>query len=107
MGLVFSTKSTKNKKFYRIDPKIALTKVLEDRVKTFKKQIDKIEKKVKVEESIQGMCLKNIPFYHYSDLNLAVNNFFELIENSKEEIVLSSLPPTLLKVFLYVLFCKT
>ncbi len=104
MGLIFSTKSEKNKKFYRIDPKIALTKVLEDRVKNFKKQIDKIEEKVNIEESVQGVCLKNVPFYHYSDLNLAVNNFFELIEKSMEEIVLSSLPPILIKKIEYVLY---
>jgi len=104
MGLIFSTKSEKNKKFYRIDPKIALTKVLEDRVKNFKKQIDKIEEKVNIEESVQGVCLKNVPFYHYSDLNLAMNNFFELIENSMEEIVLSSLPPILLKKIESVLY---
>lgn len=104
MGLIFSTKSEKNKKFYRIDPKIALTKVLEDRVKNFKKQIDKIEEKVNIEESVQGVCLKNVPFYHYSDLNLAMNNFFELIENSMEEIVLSSLPPILFKKIESVLY---
>ena len=104
MGLIFSTKSEKNKKFYRIDPKIALTKVLEDQVKNFKNHIDKIEEKVIIEESIKGICLRNVPFYHYSDLNLAVNNFYELIENSKEEIVLSSLPPILLKKIESVLY---
>ncbi|MFX1366508.1 MAG: hypothetical protein ACFFCE_03210 [Promethearchaeota archaeon] len=104
MGLIFSTKSEKNKIFYRIDPKITLTKVLEDRVKNFKKQIDKIEEKVNIEESIQGVCLKNVPFYHYSDLNLAVNNFFELIENSSQEIILSSLRPIILKKIEFVLY---
>lgn len=104
MGLIFSTKSEKNKKFYRFDPKIALTKVLENRVKNFKKQIDQIEEKVNIEESVQGVCLKNVPFYHYSDLNLAVNNYFELIKNSMEEIVLSSVPPILLKKIESVLY---
>jgi len=104
LGLIFSTKSEKNKKFYRIDPKIALTKVLEDRVKNFKKQIDRIEEKVNIEESIQGVCLKNVPFYHYSDINLAVNNFIELIEKSTGEIVLSSLPPLLLKKIESILY---
>ncbi len=104
MGLVFSSKGKKSKRYYRIDPKIALTKVIEERVKNFQDQIESIDEKVKVEESVQGVCLKNVPFYHYSDENLAVNNYFKLISEATEEIVLSSLPPSLVKRIEQVLY---
>ncbi|MFX1575254.1 MAG: helix-turn-helix domain-containing protein [Promethearchaeota archaeon] len=97
MGLIFSSKSQKNKKYFRIDPQIALTKVLDKKIKGFKKQINLIEETVKAEESTIGKCYANITFYHYTDLNLAVEYYFKLIDNCKNEIYMSSIPPTLLK----------
>jgi sugar-specific transcriptional regulator TrmB len=97
LGLIFSSKGMKNRKFFRMDPKIALTNVLQERVKNFEDQIDKIDEKIKIEESVRGVCVKNISFYNYSDMNLAVQNFFSLIEQASKEIIISALPPNLMK----------
>ncbi len=95
MGLVFSSKG-KNKKFYRIDPKIALSRVLDEHYKKNKERIYKLEEHVKAEESDRGKCFRHSTFYHYSDENLAYENFYKLIDNSTNEIFLSSLPPLFL-----------
>ncbi len=97
MDLIFSSQSKKNKRYYRIDPKIALTKVLDERVKNFKEQIEKIDETIKIEESSHGRCARNVSFYTYSDFNLAIENYFRLIKDSKKEICMSAMPPSLLK----------
>jgi sugar-specific transcriptional regulator TrmB len=97
MGLIFSSKSKNNKKYFRIDPQIALTQVLDERMKGFKEQISLIQETVKAEESTSGKCYANITFYHYTDVNLAVEYYYKLIENCKNEIYMSAIPPTLLK----------
>ncbi|MFX1366510.1 MAG: helix-turn-helix domain-containing protein [Promethearchaeota archaeon] len=97
MGLIFSSKSKKNKKYFRIDPQIALMKVLDEKTKNFKEQINLIEETVKAEESTIGKCYANITFYHYTDLNLALEYYYKLIENCKNEIYMSAIPPILLK----------
>ncbi|MEJ2249649.1 MAG: helix-turn-helix domain-containing protein [Candidatus Lokiarchaeota archaeon] len=104
IGLVFSSKSNSNKKFYRIDPQIALTKVLDEKIKDFKEQIEKIDEKVKAEDSSKGKCIANINFYHYSDVNLAIQYYYKLIEDSKEEIYMTSLPASVLKKLEPVLY---
>lgn len=97
MGLVFSSNSGKSKRYFRIDPKIALTKILDNKLKNYQKQIEEIVENIKIEESTCGICIKDIDFYHYTDFNLAIENFFTLFENSEKEIYLTSLPPSLLK----------
>lgn len=97
LGLIFSSKGMKNKKFFRMDPKIALTNVLQEKVKNFEEHIDKIDENVKIEESVKGVCVKNISFYNYSDMNLAIQNFFRLLEQASKEIIISALPPNLIK----------
>ncbi|MFW9781565.1 MAG: helix-turn-helix domain-containing protein [Candidatus Heimdallarchaeota archaeon] len=97
MGLIFSSKSEKNKKYFRIDPQIALTKLLDERIKGFKEQISLIGETIKAEESTSGKCYANITFYHYTDINLAAEYHYKLIENCRNEIYMSALPPTLLK----------
>jgi len=104
MGLLFSSKSDKNKKYYRIDPKVALNEVLNEKVKDFKKQIEKIDENIKIQESVKGVCVKDINFYHYSDINLAVENYFKLINNATNEIYMSALPPILIKKLEPVLY---
>jgi predicted transcriptional regulator len=97
LGLIFSSKGMKNRKFFRMDPKIALTNVLQEKVKNFEEQIEKIDENIRIEESEKGVCVKNISFYNYSDMNLAIQNFFTLIESASAEIILSALPPSLIK----------
>ena len=53
--------------------------------------------KIKVQESKFGRCLKDVSFYHYSKVNLAIENFHDLIEIAQKEIVLTSLPIQMIK----------
>ncbi|GAH88941.1 unnamed protein product, partial [marine sediment metagenome] len=42
-------------------------------------------------------CIRDVSFYHYSNLSLAFENYYILIENTLHEIIMSSLPISLLK----------
>ncbi|MFW9781738.1 MAG: helix-turn-helix domain-containing protein [Candidatus Heimdallarchaeota archaeon] len=95
--LVESSSDTKPKVFIRKNPKIALTALLNKRYDNFKENVEKLDDELKIQDSKYGRCLKDISFFHYSDLNLAIENFYELIENTQREIVMTSLPPSLLK----------
>jgi len=97
INLVESLKDSKPKKFIRVNPKIALTQLLDEKFGNFKKNIEKIDEELKIQESTFGRCLKDISFYHYSDVNLAYENFYNLFEKTQKEIVMTSLPPSLLK----------
>ena len=44
-----------------------------------------------------GRCLKDVSFYHYSKVNLAIENFYDLIDIAQKEIILTTLPIYLLK----------
>lgn len=92
-----SADSKKPKTFIRVNPKIALTELLNKKFSTFKKNIERIDEDLKAQESKFGRCLKDISFYHYSDVNLAYENFHNLIETTQKEIIMTSLPPSLLK----------
>jgi sugar-specific transcriptional regulator TrmB len=96
-NLVESSKDTKPKIFFRVNPKIALTKLVNKKFNNFKNNIEKIDEELKAQESKFGRCLKDISFYHYSDVNLAYENFYNLFESVQKEIILTSLPPSMLK----------
>ncbi|MHA2392482.1 MAG: helix-turn-helix domain-containing protein [Promethearchaeota archaeon] len=96
-NLIESSSDSKPKLFIRKNPKIALTELLNRRYDKFKENLDKLDNELKIQESKYGRCVKDISFYHYSDINLAVENLYELIENTHKEIVMTSLPPALLK----------
>jgi sugar-specific transcriptional regulator TrmB len=96
-NLVESSAESKPKLFIRRNPKISLTELLNKRFDDFKGIVKDLDDELKIQESKFGRCVKDISFYHYSDLNLAIENFYEIIENAQSEIVLTSLPPKLLK----------
>ncbi len=96
-NLVESSTDSKPKLFFRINPKIALTELVNKKFVNFKKEIEKIDEELKVQESKFGRCLKDVSFYHYSDINLAYENFYSLFETTQKEIILTSLPPSMLK----------
>lgn len=87
----------KPKIFIRVSPKIALTELVNEKFRNFKKNIKRIDEELKAQESKSGRCLKEISFYHYSDVNLAYENFYNLFEKTQREIIMTSLPPSLLK----------
>ncbi|MFX1419796.1 MAG: helix-turn-helix domain-containing protein [Promethearchaeota archaeon] len=96
-NLIESSIETKPKRYIRVNPKIALTKLINKKFNNFQQNIEKIDEELKAQESKFGRCLKDISFYHYSDLNLAYENFYNLFETTQKEIILTSLPPLLLK----------
>ncbi|MBY8982619.1 MAG: winged helix DNA-binding protein [Candidatus Lokiarchaeota archaeon] len=96
IGLIFSSKGEKNKRYYNIDPKIALTRLLEKKLESFKERISKLDEDIKIHKSVKGKCIKTVSFYHYNDVNLALENLYRLIINAKNEIYISSLPPSIL-----------
>ncbi|MFX1310782.1 MAG: helix-turn-helix domain-containing protein [Promethearchaeota archaeon] len=96
-NLVESSSESKPKVFVRINPKIALTALINKKFSNFQKDIEKITEELKAQESKFGRCLRDVSFYHYSDVNLAYENFYNLFETTQKEIILTSLPPSLLK----------
>jgi hypothetical protein len=59
--------------------------------------VNKLDEELKAQDSLVGRCVRDISFYHYSDLGLAYENFYLLLENAKHEIIMSSLPPSVLR----------
>ena len=97
MQLIESTNDSKPKLYHRKNPKIVLTELLNKKFDSFKEEIIKLDDELKAQESKFGRCVKDISFYHYSNINLAVENFYDLLERAEEEIILTSLPPFLLR----------
>ncbi|MHA2282044.1 MAG: helix-turn-helix domain-containing protein [Promethearchaeota archaeon] len=96
-NLIESSSESKPKLFIRKNPRFSLTELLNKRFDDFKENVNKLDDEIKTQESKFGRCVKDVSFYHYSDLNLAIENFFEILENAKWEIILTTLPPKLLK----------
>lgn len=96
-NLIKSSEESKPKLYVAINPKIALTELINKKFNNFKKDIKNLDEELKIQVSKSGKCIKDVTFYHYSDVNLALNNFFDLFERTQKEIVLTSLPPSLLK----------
>ncbi len=96
-NIIESSENSKPKIFIRVNPKIALNKLLNVKLTNFKRNIDKIDEEIKAQESKSGKCLKDISFYHYSDANLAYENFYSLFETTQREIIMTALPPSLIK----------
>ncbi|MBY9008747.1 MAG: hypothetical protein KGD74_02640 [Candidatus Lokiarchaeota archaeon] len=95
-GLVESTDS-KPRIYIKVNPKISLTELINKKFNVLQEEVNKLDEELKVQNSIVGRCVRDISFYHYSNLNLAFENFYDLIENTNQEIVMSSLPPSVLK----------
>ncbi len=96
-NLIECSIESKPKLYIRIEPKIALTELITKRNEQIKEKITTLEEELEVRESKYGRCLKDVNFYHYSDVNLAVNNYHKLFESAEHEIIMSSLPPSFLK----------
>jgi len=96
IGLIESSDS--NPRVYlKINPKIALTELINKKFNAFQEKIKKLDEELKIQESEMGRCAREISFYKYSNLNLAFENYYTLIENTHNEIIMSSLPISLLK----------
>jgi len=96
IGLIESSDS--NPRVYlKISPKIALTELINKKFNAFQEKIIKLDEELKIQESVMGRCVRDISFYYYSNLSLAFENYYILIENTLHEIIMSSLPISLLK----------
>ncbi|MFX0034521.1 MAG: helix-turn-helix domain-containing protein [Candidatus Hermodarchaeota archaeon] len=87
----------KPKMYFRSNPKIILTEILKKKNNTILERIHKLEEGIQALESVKGICTRNITFYHHSDINIGLEYIYELIDKAESEIILSSLPPSLLK----------
>ncbi|MFX1380606.1 MAG: helix-turn-helix domain-containing protein [Promethearchaeota archaeon] len=96
-NLINSSTDSKPIIFFRSNPKIALTEVVNKKFSNFKDNIIKIDEELKAQESKFGRCLKDISFYHYSNIILGFENFYNLFETTQNEIILTSLPPSMVK----------
>lgn len=96
MGLIASS-DTKPKEYWKINPKITLSRLIDKKINKYNTFLDKIEDRIRIEESRQGVCQKQIYHYHYDDISLALERHYELIENAQNEIIISTLPPHYLK----------
>jgi sugar-specific transcriptional regulator TrmB len=83
--------------YFRANPKIALTEVLKKKNIAILEKIDKLEGDIQAFESDKGVCERNITFYHHSDVNIGLDYIYQLIDRVEKEIILSSLPCSLLK----------
>ena len=95
-GLIESSDS-KPRIYVKINPKISLTELINKKFNVLHDKVNKLDEELKVQNSLKGSCVRDISFYHYSNLNLAFENFYTLLENSNQEIIMSSLPPSVLK----------
>jgi len=95
--LIESSSDGNTRIFVKKNPKVALNELMTDRMGKLKDNIKNLDQELKIQESSFGRCMRDITFYHYSDINLALNNFYDLIEQAQKEIVLTSLPLSVLK----------
>jgi len=89
----------KPKLFYRVNPKVSLISLLKQKDRHIMDKINQLAEDIEVFESEKGLCTRNITFYHHSDINTGTEYIYKLIENSKIEVIFTSLPPSLLKSF--------
>lgn len=95
-GLIESSDS-KPRIYIKINPRIALTELINKKFNAFQENINKLDEELKIQESAMGRCIRDVSFYHYSNLSLAFENYYILIEDTLHEIIMSSLPISFLK----------
>lgn len=99
----------KPKTYFRTNPKIVLTEILKKKNNKILEKINDLEQDLKTIESEKGICTRNITFYHHSDINIGLEYIYNLMGKTENEIILSSLPPSVLKKLeraLYQAFLK-
>ena len=96
VGLITSSDG-KPKNYILINPEIALTNLLKNKTDRIFMRIKSLKESILIEESKQGICTRNITFYHHSNLNTGIDHLYKLINQAENKIILSSLPPILLK----------
>jgi sugar-specific transcriptional regulator TrmB len=94
--LIRSSES-KPKQFFTLNPQISLARIVDKKVNEYNSFIDEIEERMMISESQKGVCTKDIYHYHYTDLDLAIERFYSLIQQSGNEITITTLPPFFLK----------
>ncbi|MFX1268609.1 MAG: TrmB family transcriptional regulator [Promethearchaeota archaeon] len=94
-----TSNDSKPKVYFRVDPKVILNNLLKEKNDQILEKINKLEEILQVDESSKGVCTRNITFYHYSEISTGIEYIYNLIEKAESEILLSSLPPSLLKSF--------
>ncbi|MFX1390712.1 MAG: helix-turn-helix domain-containing protein [Promethearchaeota archaeon] len=86
----------KPKMYFRTNPKFALTELLKKKNNIILDKIERLDESIQASESVKGVCTRNITFYHHSNVNIGLEYIYALIDKAENEIILSSLPPSLL-----------
>jgi sugar-specific transcriptional regulator TrmB len=94
-----TSNDAKPKIYFRVNPKVSLTNLLKTKSNQILEKINKLEENLRADESSKGVCTRNITFYHHSEISTGIEYIYNQIENAENEILLSSLPPPLLKNF--------
>ena len=95
--LIETNSKAKPKLYVRKNPKLVLTQLLQKKYQKYEENVEKIENEIKVQESKYGRCLKDVTFYYYSNFALGIENLLTMIQNSENEIIMTTLPPVLIK----------
>lgn len=96
-NLVAASPGTKPKRFIAINPKNTLADILDTRYKDLQESLKRFETELRIHEQASGQCTRQVTFYHYSDMDLAMENIHALLSSASTEIVISSPPPSLLR----------
>ncbi|MBD3197749.1 MAG: hypothetical protein GF317_22040 [Candidatus Lokiarchaeota archaeon] len=92
-----SSSDGKPKLHFRVNPKLALTELLKSKNEKILEKINTLEDDIKANESEKGYCTRQISLYHHSDVNTGLEELYALLDGVENEILLSSLPPSLIR----------
>ncbi|MHA1680764.1 MAG: helix-turn-helix domain-containing protein [Promethearchaeota archaeon] len=96
-GLISKERGKKPIVFFKNDILSSISRIIVSKFDRLSDSLKNLNEEVIRHQSSMGVCLKEIPFYHFSDLHQGFNHLHDLINNATMEIYLSSLPPHLLK----------
>ena len=96
-GLILASPASKPKTFSIVNPKKSIADIIDERSKALHETIDKLDEAIRIKHEVRGRCAKDVSFYHYSDIDLAIGKIIALIEAAKKEIVMSAIPPSMIR----------
>ncbi len=103
-NLIETSSNSKPSLFIRKNPKIALNKLFNEKFQKIEEDIKKLDDDIKIQEMKFGRCVKEVTFYYYSEQALGINNLESMIERAEQEVLMTTLPISLLKKLEPVLY---
>ncbi len=96
-GLIAASKGEKPRMFLAINPTTTLAAILDEKYKTWQESIARLNTELRINEQSSGSCTRRVSFYHYTDHDLAIEYYRDLIREATKEIVMSAPPPLILR----------